>query len=130
MSHRTILHTARGQHPLRLHLADGFISRLRGLMLAHSLPPHEGLLITRCASVHTAFMRFAIDLLYLDVHGTVTLCVPHVAPWRFNLAGLRTQARTLHTLELAAGSIGHWSVQPGDHLEADVFRNFSTRKPR
>lgn len=121
MSHNAILHTPRGQHPLLLRMADGFVSRLGGLMLRRSLPPQEGLLITRCASVHTAFMRFAIDVVYLDSQGVVTLCVPHLSPWRTSLAGLRTRPRTRHTLELPAGSVRLWGIRAGDRLEAALF---------
>ena len=91
-------------------------------MLSGPLPAHEGLLITRCASVHTAFLRFAIDVVYLDGRGTVTLCVPHLGPWRVSLAGLRTRPRTRHTLELPAGSVGHWGIRAGDRLEARPFQ--------
>jgi uncharacterized membrane protein (UPF0127 family) len=122
MSHSAILHTLRAQHPLLLHMADRFATRVRGLMFERSLPSQEGLLITRCASVHTAFMRFAIDVVYLDGQGFVTLCVPHLAPWRFSLAGLRTRPRARHALELPAGSVRHWGIEAGDRLEADVFQ--------
>ena len=126
MSHNAILHTSRGQHPLLLRMADGFVSRLGGLMLIrHTLPPQEGLLITRCASVHTAFMRFTIDVVYLDDRGIVTLCVPHLDPWRASLAGLRTRSRTRHTLELSEGSVRRWGVRAGDRLEAALFSPIS-----
>ncbi len=117
-----ILHTACGPHPLLLRIAAGFMSRFRGLMFQGSLSTQQGLLITRCASVHTAFMRFPIDVVYLDAHGTVTLCVPHMNAWRASLAGLRTRPRTRHTLELPAGSVRHWGIRAGDRLEAELLQ--------
>ncbi|MDQ6680633.1 MAG: DUF192 domain-containing protein [Pseudomonadota bacterium] len=63
------------------------------------LPRNEGLLLPRCASVHTFFMRFAIDIVYLDRHGTVTKIVRDVKPWRLSAGG----RNAMHTLELAAG---------------------------
>jgi len=110
-----LLHTTSGAHPLRVALADGFLTRLRGLMLAPPLAPDAGLLLTRCASVHCAFMRQAIDVVYLDAAGAVVKCVPRVQPWRASAAAPRSGAR--HTLELAAGAIARLGVQPGDRLE-------------
>jgi uncharacterized membrane protein (UPF0127 family) len=110
--HRTLLHTASGAHPLRVALADGFWTRLRGLMLAAPLAPDAGLLLTRCASVHCAFMRQAIDVVYLDAAGVVVKCVPRLKPWR---ASAGHGAR--HTLELAAGAIERLGIRPGDRLE-------------
>lgn len=112
MTDRTIhLHTASGTHPLEIALADGFWSRLRGLMLAPPLAPSAGLLLTRCASVHCAFMRQAIDVVYLDADGVVLACVPRLKPWR---ASAHRGAR--HTLELAAGAIDRLGIRPGDRL--------------
>jgi len=112
MTDRTILlHTASGAHPLEIALADGFWSRLRGLMLAPPLAPSAGLLLTRCASVHCAFMRQAIDVVYLDTDGVVLACVPRLRPWR---ASAHRGAR--HTLELAAGAIDRLGIRPGDRL--------------
>jgi len=110
-----LLHTASGAHPLRVALANGFLTRLRGLMLAPPLAPDAGLLLTRCASVHCAFMRQAIDVVYLDAAGAVVKCVPRVKPWRASAADPRSGAR--HTLELAAGAIERLGIQPGDRLE-------------
>jgi hypothetical protein len=64
-------------------VADNFWSRFVGLMGAAGLDAGEGLLITRSNSIHTHFMRFPIDVVYVsrDLH------VVHVhrvmAPWRF-----------------------------------------------
>jgi hypothetical protein len=46
--------------------ANTFWKRLCGLLPYKSLPPDEGMLITPCKSVHTFFMRFPIDVIYLD----------------------------------------------------------------
>jgi uncharacterized membrane protein (UPF0127 family) len=121
MPQAAVLHTASGPCPLFLYIAAGFVSRLAGLTFKRSLASQEGLLITRCASVHTAFMRFVIDVVYLDGDGIVTLCVPHLSPWRTSLAGLRTRPRTRHTLELPAGSVRLWGIRAGDRLEAAMF---------
>lgn len=113
----SILHTASGAHALDLRLADTFFTRLRGLMLAAPLHGAQGLLITRCASVHAACMRYPIDVVYLDRHGVVTRCAAGLRPWRASFGGLGWRApRTAHTLELAAGAIAALHIRPGDRL--------------
>jgi len=104
------LRTASGTHVLQVRRADGFFSRFRGLMLAPPLPARSGLLITRCASVHTLLMRAAIDLVYLDAGGRVLKCVPRVRPWRMSWGG----AGAKHCLELAAGTIEELDIRPDD----------------
>ena len=76
------------------------------------LAPAAALLLPDCSSVHTCFMRFTIDVLYLDREGVVRKCVPQLRPWRASLGG----AGARHTLELAAGSIVRWNIAPGDRL--------------
>src|SRR5207253_305834 len=87
------------------------------------LAADAGLLLCDCPSVHTAFMRFAIDVVYLDRDGVVLKCVPGLRPWRASAgrAGRddhgRRYPRPAHTLELAAGSIARWGIRPGDRLQ-------------
>lgn len=79
-------------------VADSFWTRFRGLMLRRSLEPGEGLLLRRCASIHCFFMRFPIDVVYLDRELTV-VGVETVKPWR--IGGHFRRAR--HVLELEQG---------------------------
>lgn len=106
------LHTRTGTHPLALRIADRFASRLRGLMLAPPLADHEGLLLKRCSSIHSAFMRQTIDVLYLDSNGKVMRCVQRLRPWRASMAWAAAQV-----LELAGGSIVRYAIEPGDRLQ-------------
>ena len=110
--HHATLHTASGAHPLFLHIANRFTTRLRGLMLAPPLAHDEGLLLTRCSSVHSAFMRQDIDVIYLDRSDRVVRCVPTLKPWRASMAWNASQV-----LELAAGSIIRYQLTPGDRLQ-------------
>lgn len=116
-----VLHTTTGRHPLRLRLADRFGSRARGLMLAPPLPDGQGLLLQRCASVHTAFMRAAIDVVYLDARGVVLRCVPGLRPWRLSIARTGPGGGARHTLELSAGSVARLGLRPGDRLDHPLF---------
>ena len=110
--HSAILQTASGSHPLALRIADDFPSRLRGLMLAPLLADDEGLLLTGCGSIHTAFMRQTIDVIYLDRSDWVVRCVPMLKPWRASAAW-----GAVHVLELATGSIARCGIAPGDRLQ-------------
>lgn len=109
------LFTASGAHELSLRVANNFLTRFRGLMLSQPLGPAEGMLITHCSSVHSAFMRYPIDVVYLDRHGVVTRCVSHLKPWRASHSRLGGP-RAAQTLELAAGAIHAFGIAPGDRL--------------
>jgi uncharacterized membrane protein (UPF0127 family) len=115
------LHTRAGVFHLRLRVARSFWSRFRGLMLAPPLPESHGLLIWRCAGVHCLFMRYAIDVVYLDDDGQVLQCVPNLRPWRMNVADRqakmdRKKKSRVNTLELAADSIARYSIAQGDRI--------------
>ena len=119
------LHTSSGAHPLDLRLANTFFSRFHGLMLRKALQPDQGLLITRCPSVHSLFMRFAIDVIYLDQSGLVTRCTPHLKPWRASAGRSRLAGHaTAHALELPAGSIQRLHIETGSRLHHPLFAAF------
>jgi len=110
-----LLHTRSGVHAVQLEVAAGFWRRFRGLMLRRQLPAGHGLLLTACSSVHTCFMRFALDLVYLDRQGKVLRCVQNVKPWRASNSGaLLSRAGVAHCMELPAGSIARYGLAPGD----------------
>jgi len=119
------LYTASGAHELSLRTADSFLTRFRGLMLSPPLHATEGMLITRCASVHSAFMRCSIDVVYLDKYGTVTRCVANLKAWRAS-HGKASGPHTVHTLELAAGAIKAFDIAPGARVSHPYF---GQRKP-
>jgi uncharacterized membrane protein (UPF0127 family) len=95
----------------RCTVADGFLSRLRGLLGRRELPAGEGLLLSPSSSVHTLFMRFPIDVVFLDQGLRVVGVSADVRPWR--LTG-RLGAR--HVLELAAGQAHALGIRAGEHL--------------
>lgn len=99
-------------YPPRLRVARSFWQRFKGLMLSPPLPSAQGLLIPRCASVHTLFMRYPLDVVYLDARGTVVKLVPTLQPWRLSWGG----RSATQTLEMTAGGIGHCGIALGDRL--------------
>lgn len=89
--------------------------RLRGLLGRRELPRGEGLLLRPAGSVHTSFMRFPIDIVFLDGDLGVLGIEPEVPPWR--VKG-RRGARSV--LELAAGEAEARSLRVGDRLVAEA----------
>jgi uncharacterized membrane protein (UPF0127 family) len=95
----------------RCVVADRPLARLRGLLGRRELPAGEGLLLRPTGAVHTSFMRFPIDVVFLDRELTVIGVVDGLAPWR---AAGRRGARAV--LELAAGERASRAISPGDRL--------------
>lgn len=100
---------------LTVRRADRFASRLAGLLFSPPLPPGHGLLLVPCASVHTAFMRYAIDVVFLDRAGRICRIVPRLAPWR-----AAATIGAYQTLELAAGEAARLGLQAGQSLAQGV----------
>ena len=96
----------------RLELTADGASRRKGLLGRESLLPGEGLWIRPCESVHTFFMRFAIDLVYLDRKHKVRKVRSAVAPWRVSACFLAHSV-----LELPAGTIERSQTESGDVIE-------------
>lgn len=65
----------------RITIADNFYTRFQGLMGKKRLDNGEGLLLLKCSAIHTCFMRFPIDVVYLDSYFQVLGCET-VKPWR------------------------------------------------
>jgi uncharacterized membrane protein (UPF0127 family) len=99
----------------RCSIADSFLPRLRGLLGRRDLPSGEGILLSPSSSIHTFFMRFPIDAVFLDRAFRVVGVAPNVRPWR--LAG-RKRARRV--LELHAGESELRGIRPGEQLNVVV----------
>jgi uncharacterized membrane protein (UPF0127 family) len=97
---------------LQCRVADGFRSRFLGLMGRPGLPAGEGMLFVMSGSIHTFFMRFTLDVGFLDAEGTA-LRVVGVRPWRL----ARAPRGTRFVLELAAGQAAACGLEQGARLE-------------
>ena len=82
-----------------LEVADTGSKRNKGLLGRKSLDPGTGLWIIPCESVHTFFMRFPIDLVYLDRQNRIKKLRSNVSPWRMSIC---LSAHSI--LELPAGT--------------------------
>lgn len=95
-------------------VADTSSKRRTGLLKHERLDAGTGLWILPCESVHTFFMKFAIDLVYLDKRRKVRKVRHAVPPWRLS-ACLAAHS----VLELPAGTASETGTQVGDELAID-----------
>ena len=108
---KLIVNLTRGHYLCVGTLADRPLQRMRGLIGRSGLPAGEGMLLRPAPSIHTAFMRFPIDAVFLDRDLRVLDIVEQLRPWR---TASRRRARAV--LELAAGECARRGVEIGDRL--------------
>ena len=98
-----------------LWVADTFFSSLLGLMGKRQLPAGEGLWICPCQSVHSMWMRFPIDVIFLNNQKSIIHLIENMKPFRIS--------KYVHTarsvLELPARTIQATQTQVGDQI--DIF---------
>jgi len=92
-------------------VANTSAARRQGLLRRESLPRGEGLWIVPCEAVHTFWMKFPIDLLFLNKHKRVVKVRHAVPPWRISVC-----LRAHSVLELPAGVARETGTRPGAHL--------------
>jgi uncharacterized protein len=95
-----------------VEVANHGATRRKGLLGRSGLPSGEGLWIIPCESVHTFWMKFPIDLVYLDRNKKVKKVRSGVVPWRLS-ACLSAHS----VLEFASGTIHSTQTRAGDWLE-------------
>lgn len=97
----------------RVVLADTAVSRMVGLLNRKTLKEGEGLIITQCRSIHMFFMKFPIDVIFIDKSGCVVGCVENIKP--FQLSKIYFCAD--RAIELSSGVIAKSNVQLKDKIE-------------
>ncbi len=106
-----------GASPLQAEFADTFWSRFCGLMGRKRLPRGRGLLLAPCSSVHMCFMRFSIDVIYLDREYRIRKIVRNLHPW----IGLSMCPGAWGVLEMASGEAERLRLREGQRLlNADI----------
>jgi uncharacterized membrane protein (UPF0127 family) len=93
-------------------IADNPLRRMRGLLGRDGLESGEGLLLRPASAVHTYFMRFPIDVVFLDRSLVVVGISDSVDPWR-----ARSRKGAKAVLELPAGESARRGLEVGDQLE-------------
>ena len=94
-----------------LEIATSFMARSQGLLGRSGLRPEQGMLIDPCPSVHTWFMRFPIDVIFLDKKNRVVGLKRNLKPFR-----MAWSWRGAKTIELPVGIIASTRTQLGDFV--------------
>lgn len=96
----------------RCRVARSLRERTVGLLGTPQPSPGDGLLIERTQSIHMFFMRYPIDVIFIDRGLRVTRCVTRLLPWR--VVWWARGARDC--IELGVGTIAASGTQVGDQL--------------
>lgn len=97
----------------KMLVAESFFSRLKGLMFSAELPDCDGFLIRPCNSIHTFFMRYPLDIIFLDQNFNVVKVLYGLSPWRMTWIYFRS----FQVLEMKGGTLKK-DLLPGEKLEA------------
>ena len=95
--------------------ATGPWQQFAGLMFRASLDDGAGLIFRPARGIHTHFMRFPIDLIYLDQWDRVRAIHPDMAPWRFDMH------RSAAVIETKSGTASQADLQIGDQLHLEPW---------
>jgi len=93
-------------------LAQTPLARMKGLLGRKELKPGEAIILKPCNSIHTFFMRFAIDILFIDKNNKVVKSIPSLKPFR--ITGIYLSADS--AIELPSGTIKSSLTAKGDAL--------------
>lgn len=96
-------------------IAEDFKSRSVGLLNRVSLEEGEALVIKPCNSIHTFFMKFPIDVVFLDKRGTVVKLVKSLLPWRLSAC----IPNGCMVIELMSGSLQKITIKHGDLIKIE-----------
>lgn len=95
-----------------LDLADGFFSRAKGLLGQKDLPANQGLWIKPCRDIHTFFMKFSIDCVFLDRKMQIIKIAKDVTP--FKMVGPYWKSSSV--MEFKSGFVETKKLEVGDQL--------------
>ena len=101
---------------VRVERASSMLGRMRGLLGRSELPEGDALLIAPCASIHTLFMRFRIDVVFLSRELRVVRAISGLHPWR----ATRFHRGAAMAVELPEGTVARTGTREGDVLELEV----------
>ena len=95
-------------------LANTLWTRLKGLLGTSSLEEGHGLVLDPCNSIHTWFMAYDIDVLFLDKDGAVVQVFESFAPWKMT----RIYAKSKRVVELPGGALAGTGTAIGDVIDS------------
>ena len=96
----------------KVKLADTFFGRAIGLMFSESLGEYDGLLIQPTNSIHTFFMKYNLDIVFLNKNNEIVALIREMKPWRHT----KIYFRAVKALEMKGGTFPN-GLKVGDRLE-------------
>ena len=96
-----------------LMMAKTFVKRLKGLMFTKELSPQSAIYIYPCSAIHTFFMNYNIDVLYLDINNIIIAIDEDMQPGK--IGKLRKNA--VAVVELKGGRVQQTSIKVGQTVE-------------
>jgi uncharacterized membrane protein (UPF0127 family) len=111
-----IVHVGSERVLAHARIADRPVARMIGLLAHRTLDSGDGLVLRPCASIHTCFMRFAIDVAFVDAQGLVVHVVERMRPFRMSWA-----SRAREAIELPAGTLAAAGVSAGQRIRIEAL---------
>lgn len=102
---------------INCEIADTFFKRFLGLSFRKNLQPRHALWLMPCNSVHMCFMRFSIDVIYLDADNRIKKIVTNLKPW----IGLSICIGAKSVLEMSAGEAEKLNLKVGQKIDKYIF---------
>jgi len=96
--------------------ADNFLGKLFGLIIRKKLKGREGFLIENCSSIHTFWMRYSIDIVFLDKKNSVLAIYNNFKPFRVT----PFVKDACSVLELRSGDVIKTSLKVGDSVNFET----------
>jgi uncharacterized protein len=96
-----------------VRIADSFFKRLKGLMFTKELSPESALYIYPCSAIHTFFMNYSIDVLYLDTNNTILAIDEDMKPGKVG----KPVKNAVAVVELVGGKAKEAGVKVGQTVE-------------
>ena len=97
----------------KMIIANNLFDRMKGLMFSIEMPDCDGFLIAPCNSIHTFFMLYRLDLLFLDKNFQVVKVIYGLSPWRITWMYFKAH----QVLEMKADTLKK-NIKSGDKFEA------------
>lgn len=95
-----------------LRIASNLWARMKGLLGTKSIESHQGLWIHRCDSIHTFFMNYSIDCIFLDKNMKVVSIIENIQPGRLILP----QRKADSVVEVKGGQVARLDLTVGEEL--------------
>ena len=101
------------KHLCKCYLADSFFKRFKGLMLASPLVDDEALFLTKTNSIHMFFMKYELDIIFLDKDNHIVEIINSIKRRRVT----KIYSKAVSVVELKAGYLKSFDLSIGDLLE-------------